>query len=129
MTWQSSQYECPVCGSLTQFQEDSDEGRVYEHDERCPNPKCGLFTYEYGYGNSRERIGYAVFEWGYSDGSDLWHERKAARAEMTLVFAHPDYAAIREHAPLLAAAGWLEDHDFPIQSAAVMQHLAQGTTP
>ncbi len=129
MAWMLCSYPCPACGVLTHFQQDSDGGRVYEWEQKCVNPKCGLFNYDYGYGNTREQVGYAIFEWGYTGEDDLWAERKAARVEMALVFAHPDFAAIREHAPLLVAAGWLEDHDFPIQSAAVMQHLAQGTTP
>lgn len=121
--WRKSSFPCPSCGFFTEVQNGISDEAVSEEEERCPNPKCGLYEAEISYGQYRERIGYAVFEWGWDDEDNFDEQRKAARAEMARVFAHPDFAAIREHAPLLAAAGWLEDNDFPIQSAAVMEKL------
>ncbi len=127
--WRASSQPCPVCAGPVKKRDDSDEGRVYESEEVCT--ACGLYEWEYSYGNTRTKYGWVNVESYYNgSGDDFLKEssiRQKALEEIKQAYAHPDFAAIREHAPLLAQAGWLEDHGFPIQSAAIMATINQET--
>lgn len=122
MSWPEHEtpWLCPVCGAKTWKRDDTEEGRLLESEEWCK--ACRFYGAEFHYGHHEERIGFALFMWSYSDDDNMSAARKAAREEMRRVYAHPDFAAMRD-AARWALADWFGDHDFPIQEEHLRQRI------
>ena len=120
-------YPCPACETPTWACDDTDEGRLLEYEDECRH--CRLWGSEYAYGGHTERIGFARFDWSYSDEDDFEADRKAARLELFEVYHHPEFAAMYSEAPRWAMADWFGDRGFPIQEASLRAMLATGEYP
>lgn len=68
---------CPVCGAAVVVDcHDTDEGRLYEHADHCPN---GCLDSDFAYGCSRERIGRREWAWHWTETPEEWRKRRAER--------------------------------------------------
>ncbi len=123
--WRDEEYyRCPVCAGTVRTRIDTEEGRLYESESECTT--CRLWDSEFSYGGHRERVGYCLFEWWYTDETPSAAIR-AAVAEIQTVYRHRDFAAIREFAPLPIAADWFADNDCPLQEAAIRAAVPSST--
>jgi hypothetical protein len=100
-------------------------GTTMESDHRCT--ACPFWSSRFSYGHTEELVGFVSQEASWSEpGEDTIRrtvERHKALAEMKDAYAHPDFKAMYDHAPRVVLAGWLEDHDFPVQSRALADQI------
>lgn len=117
-------YSCPVCDAPeTLYSECTDEGKLYESENRCDS--CALYYCEFSYGYRTECIGFVTLHASWDEPPEAYvtrgQERAPALAEIRAAYARPEFKGLRERAPCGVLAEWLNENGFGIQGAALME--------
>ena len=131
----ASRPSCWVCGSTNlNVERDHDGSNLLEQTEECRD--CGLYRYEYAYGNSSEWFGWVRLDryWKKDDDPVGWKSERSRRGsacqEVRAMWNDPScrpfLLACRENpadaAPALVFADWLDERGLcPGQAAAIRE--------
>jgi hypothetical protein len=110
-----------VCRALLLEWQDRIEGTICESEYVCDT--CRMYELTFGYGYSKERLGFVWCEWSYLDRKP-YGALDAACREIRVAFRHPDWKGLRRM-PLSVVADWFGDHDCPAQERAVRAGVAE----